>query len=282
LNGGRFLEPALNSVLAQDYPNVEVIFSDDGSTDSTLDITDAFLKNTRVPARLYHHTCRGIGANWNHCVSQARGKYIKFLMQDDLLLERCISKMVHAAESNSSIGLVYCRRTVLLSGNIDGLGEWLRVCGSLHDKLAMAITHGLINGREILRDNKFIEPPRNKIGEPTAVLYPIHLIKDIGIFREDLTQTLDYEYWYRILKKYDAFFIDEELARFRRHEKQATTINNQDIKENTYEMAKLWGAYVKNLFFQLSPRNRRILVKLWTRDLMSLFIARAQRLVSVR
>lgn len=277
-NGEEFLKAALDSVLAQDYPNMEVVVSDDGSTDDTLGIVREFIGKGAIPARLYHHDCQGIGANWNYCVTRARGKYIKFLMQDDVLAQGCVTNMVAAAESHPTIGLVYCRRRVILSGEVDALDRWLCICGSLHDKFQMPIHHGLHDGRRILSDERFIDSPRNKIGEPTVVMFPARVVETVGSFREDLVQTLDYEYWYRILKQYDAFFIDEELAQFRRHEKQATTINARDKKLQNKEMTRLWAAYMKNFFFLLAPSVRRKLLRLWVDGMIAQVADRGRRL----
>ncbi|WP_163336852.1 glycosyltransferase [Desulfopila sp. IMCC35008] len=262
LNGGRFLEAALESVLSQDFRDLEVIFSDDGSTDDTLDIIASFIEKRQVPARLYHHNCCGIGANWNFCVSKAQGKFIKFLMQDDLLSARCISMMVSAIERNPSVGLVYCRRKIISSGTVEGLHQWLQIFGTLHDKSEVPISEGLVHGLSILGDLFFLEPPRNKIGEPTAVLYRANVVKTVGEFREDLKQTLDYEYWYRILRHFDAYFLDEELAIFRRHESQETTLNKRDAIHSNEEFAKLLIIYLQHIFFVLAPKNKIALLKL--------------------
>ena len=50
-------------------------------------------------------------------------------------------------------------------------------------------------------------------------------LKKVGFFREDLKQILDYEFCYRILKKYNIVILEEALVKFRLHQNQETNIN---------------------------------------------------------
>src|SRR5690606_24488463 len=78
-NGAAYIAEALESAIHQTYPHLEIVVSDDASTDATLAIVERFKSKTHIPVSVYHHVPKGIGANWNHCVKQANGAYIKFL-----------------------------------------------------------------------------------------------------------------------------------------------------------------------------------------------------------
>ena len=95
-NGEAFLAEALASVKTQTYPNLEVVVSDDRSSDASLALVEKFQQEVDLPVRIFTHEPQGIGANWNHCVAKAKGQYIKFLFQDDVLLPTCVEQMVEA------------------------------------------------------------------------------------------------------------------------------------------------------------------------------------------
>ena len=89
--GSRWIRDSIASALAQDYARVEVVVSDDHSTDGTAETAEAVpderVRVVRSDRRL------GMARNWNRSVQLARGDYIKFLMQDDLLDPTCVSRM---------------------------------------------------------------------------------------------------------------------------------------------------------------------------------------------
>lgn len=79
-NGAAFIEEAMESALSQTYSNLEIVVSDDHSSDETITKIESFRNQTKIPIFIYHHEPHGIGANWNYCVSKAHGDYIKFLL----------------------------------------------------------------------------------------------------------------------------------------------------------------------------------------------------------
>ena len=94
-NGEAFLAEALASLSQQTYPNLEILLSDDGSEDATLDMLEEFRANSPHPCRLYRHSQLGMVQNWNFCIEKARGVYLKFLFQDDRLDPDCIRQLVN-------------------------------------------------------------------------------------------------------------------------------------------------------------------------------------------
>ncbi len=226
-NGERYLAECLASALAQTYDNCEIIVSDDSSSDGSWAIAEEFAVRSRFPFRLFHHTPSGIGGNWNYCVAQAHGEYIKFLFQDDLLIPGCVDALVASAESDPEIGLVIGRREVLTEAaewSPGALEKWLRVGGDPVSSWRPLLSVPRA-GRELLADPKLLQQPRNKIGEPTAVLLRKSIMDVTGPFSETLKQMLDYEYWYRMMPYCKVSLVDETLASFRLHVRQATRQN---------------------------------------------------------
>ena len=97
-NSGKFVTGTLESARKQTYPNVELIVSDDRSTDDTVDICrgwidenrDRFVRVTLVTTEKN----TGVPANINRGVSVSQGQWIKCIAGDDLLSEDCISELI--------------------------------------------------------------------------------------------------------------------------------------------------------------------------------------------
>jgi glycosyltransferase involved in cell wall biosynthesis len=273
-NGAAYLQATLDSIEAQTYPNIEVIVSDDGSRDDTLKIIEAHRSKSALPFHIHHNADHGIGPNWNAALGVAKGDYLKLMMQDDLLAPEFLSTLVRAAEAVPDAGLIFCRRSLLPCGGLTPSLRWLAMYQNLQDQLETPLSAGRIEGRALFSDPRFLAPPFNKIGEPTATLLTRRAIEKVGLFDADLKQALDYEYWYRLLAQMDAVFVDQDLATFRLHGEQATQQNRRDNERTHAERLRLYSAYRSHVIGQMSLGNKMrllgqcsktLLQVLWTR-----------------
>jgi glycosyltransferase involved in cell wall biosynthesis len=257
-NGEEYIESALLSALCQSYPNLEIIISDDNSKDNTLSIIESTLKNSKIPFYIHKHIPQGIGENWNNCVRKSNGKYIKFLFQDDLLKNDCIEKMMGLMRNYPKVGMVYCKRNFIYdSDNFEHL-NWIKNCGVLHKNwFNLLIKEEVLEGKMYLKDSNLLKVPFNKIGEPTAVLLNKECFEKVGFFDKELKQTLDFEYWYRLMKFFEVGFLDDELVTFRLHINQTTFVNQRSLlNEDSLFKQKIY----ENIFWQL---DRKIQFKLF-------------------
>ena len=94
-NANRYLNICLESLKAQRTPNIEMIFIDDGSTDATGAILDAFAR-TESRAKVVHVHNEGVSAARNRGISMATGRYIAFVDADDVLEENALSILYQA------------------------------------------------------------------------------------------------------------------------------------------------------------------------------------------
>lgn len=102
-NSAQWLAETVASVRAQNFPDVEIIIIDDGSTDDT----HAVVSRLRGDDLIYHHkTNAGLSAARNTGISLARGKYLQFLDADDTLLPGKFASQTQALEANPTIGLL--------------------------------------------------------------------------------------------------------------------------------------------------------------------------------
>jgi glycosyltransferase involved in cell wall biosynthesis len=213
---------------------------------------------------ILHHEAAGIGANWNHCLRHATGTYVKFLFQDDLITPDCIERMVKMAVQDPDVGLVYCRRHIIHDPGNPAHTAWVRRFGAVHLSWGrLAVSEGIMDGKAYLRDPNLLMHPRNKIGEPTAVLLHRRVFDREGLFDERLKQMLDYFHWYKVMRHFKVAFVDAELASFRLHDDQATSRNNRAASLPEYAM--LPGLYLRHFFWQVAPTVRWALLKQGTK-----------------
>ncbi|SHJ13348.1 Glycosyl transferase family 2 [Desulfatibacillum alkenivorans DSM 16219] len=179
------IEKAVESVLAQDYKDFELIVVDDGSEDDTLEI----LKNY-PEVRVLPQERQGVSAARNHGVNAGAGALIAFLDSDDLWLP---SKLrVQAEFFNTNPDVLICQT-----------GEtWIR------------------RGKRVNPRNRH-EKPSGQVFErsldlclvsPSAVMMRRSLFEAMGGFDESLPACEDYDLWLRIGCRHPVHLIDEPLV----------------------------------------------------------------------
>lgn len=120
-NGEKYIRQALDSLLAQDYPNLELIISDNASTDGTGEICQAYAaRDKRIR---YHRNETNLGAvgNFNRVFELSNGEYFMWAAADDLWHPTFISRCLSVIEEDPSVVLVY-PRTMLIDSSGCSLG----------------------------------------------------------------------------------------------------------------------------------------------------------------
>lgn len=188
-NQADYLAETIESVLAQDYPNIEYIVLDDGSTDGTPEI----LK--RYDGRIRHERHENIGqANTlNKGWAMARGTYIGYLSSDDLLYPSAVRKLVDRIDRDSFIVCTFPDADLI---NSHSLVIKKNVCQ--HFDLVEIV----------VRQSCYIGP---------GALFRKSAFEVIGGWRPELTLAPDREFWIRLAAEGRFAMYDEVLAGYRMH-----------------------------------------------------------------
>ena len=226
-NYARYLPEAIESVLTQDFEDFELLISEDCSTDGSAEVIACYAaKDKRV--RFQVHPARlGMVQNWNWCLSEARGEYIKFVFGDDKLAsQQTLTKLLGLIESNPSIALAASAR-YLIGGDSEVLAIW--------DEFGKPGRH---IGTEVIC--QCLDEDCNLVGEPSAVLFRK---RDAARgFNPRYRQLVDLELWFHLLEQGDFVYTAEPLCCFRKHPQQQTQVNDAS-GIGQWEIFQLFGDY---------------------------------------
>ena len=197
-NQARFVAPTVESVLAQTYPDVEIIVVDDGSTDDTRAVLDTY----RGRIRTIHQGNRGLAGARNTGFHASRGDYLLFLDSDDVIQPDKLASHVSFLDAERSFGLSY---SAWQQVNEDGT----QVLGEVRPNKQGQV---LI---ELLRREFFFFAS-------TAVIRR-EWLERVGLFDESLEWSEDADLWLRLARSGCAFgYLDQPLLRYRIHDGSMT------------------------------------------------------------
>jgi GT2 family glycosyltransferase len=114
-NSGRFIKRCLESVLAQKYPNTEIVVIDNASTDGTTDILEQFEDACRI---IYNSENIGFAAAQNQAIGLSTGEWVLTLNPDVLLLPNFIQAMVDGGRIDPKAGTV-CGKLLTILATFD-------------------------------------------------------------------------------------------------------------------------------------------------------------------
>lgn len=190
LNQGAFIADTISSVLAQDYPGIEYLVVDGGSTDRTLDILRSFGDQVAWVSETDGGQSDAINKGWR----MTGGEIVAWLNADDLYRPGAISKVMSFFCEHPDIDLVY--------GDCDYLNEQGQVVGRHQARSAM--------GADLLRSSVSI------ISQPTAFLRR-RVLQTVGLLDETLDCVMDFELFLRVASRHQIGYLPECLAAFRVH-----------------------------------------------------------------
>lgn len=217
-NNAATIERCLRSVLNQGSVDFEILIVDDQSTDDGIATAAKLL---RAGDRLIRNDTRlGLNGNHNRCLELARGDYIQFLHGDDWLLPGALQTLACCFE-DPDVGLTFAPRRV----QTDGLpwSERRRAPSKLHVYF-VKLREQNRGSSLVLQIVALWGASANLIGEPSCVMFRRRLALDAGGLRHDVYQTVDLDFWLRLMLRSAVRFVPHELSV--RHHTAATESAN--------------------------------------------------------
>jgi len=193
-NGQRFIGSCLRSVIDQNYPHVEHLIMDGGSTDMTLDIIKRYAKSYPHIRWISEMGC-GQSASMNKGIALARGEIIGILNCDDYYGPDVLSRILKIFETMPDPGFVV--------GNCNVLNDDEKVI-SVNKPSRLNLTDLLIGGEKN-------QHPYN----PSAYFYHRSLHEKIGLYDESDHYTMDLDFLLRAVSAAHIKYVDETWGNYR-------------------------------------------------------------------
>ncbi len=203
-NQGGFIEETIKSVLSQDYPEIEYIVIDGGSTDNTVEI----LKKYEGRIKWVSEKDRGQSDAINKGFGMARGEIFAWLNSDDIYLSGAVSKAVEFLREHPDVKMIY--------GNARFCDERGKIIGEYcppesFDYKSLAFYNSICQPSTFFKRDAFF---------------------DAGGIDLTLHHLMDHDLWMKMAKKNKVAYIPEFLSIYRLHEESKSVSDLHGLKRN--------------------------------------------------
>jgi glycosyltransferase involved in cell wall biosynthesis len=202
-NHARYLEETLDSILAQTYPNIQLIIMDDCSQDNSVEVIREWIARNGVDCTfIAHEENQGLCKTLNEALGICKGEYLQLIACDDIMLpEKTRHQVKRFSKLSEEVAVVY--------SDADQMNEE----GVRQNKLMIKSAWGfekMPEGRvfDKLLDGNFIPA--------LTVMIRRQAILDVGGYDEDLPFE-DYDMWLRVSRRFLFAFDEYTSAVYRKH-----------------------------------------------------------------
>jgi len=199
-NQADYLAETMESVLAQDYPNIEYLVIDDGSTDKTPEVLSRYSGRVRWESHANTGQARTLNKGW----ADSTGDILGYLSSDDLLYPGAVSKLVEILQGDSAI--------VCAFPDADLIDHKSRM-------VKKSVCRPFDLGELVVRQECYIGP---------GALFRRSAFEAVGGWKAELKLAPDREFWIRLAARGRFQFCPEVLASYRMH---PGSISYKDVSE---------------------------------------------------
>ena len=253
-NSSETVIDTLESVKAQTYPNIELIISDDGSQDNTVELCQEWIKQNRERfVRVEMLTVEkntGVAGNLNRAEAICRGEWVKGIAGDDILLPNCVQDCMDYVTEHSD--------TIYLFGRCKTFGTDEERCGQIDQMFDYTF----------FKQNKEEQLHRlimeGNCLPATTLFYHRERAATLGVNNDERIPFIeDWPKWINLLKEGVRFgFVDKVIVKYRVSETSLST-GNKKPKAFDESMAVFYQLYIYP--YEYEHGSKKIAVENWLR-----------------
>ena len=228
MNHEKYVRQSFESVVRQTYPNIEIVYVDNNSTDNTFEIADEIFRTSGLPYKWFKiEKNYSISENLNFLIKEASGKYIAPQSGDDWWELTNLERKIAFYEANPKYGIVYCN------------GYYYN---DRTQKKALPDTANFKTG--FIFDNLLFDG----VYFPVGYVVKREVFEKVGLYDEQIMAD-DWDMWLRVSQYYPIGYFDEPLVYYRRHDNNfcVNYANNYSYYLQTLNKYKQHPLYKKAL-----------------------------------
>jgi glycosyltransferase involved in cell wall biosynthesis len=236
-NQGCFIRDTIESVLTQNYPNLEYWVIDGGSSDDTILILKEYEHDLRFHwvSEPDNGQSNAINKGWSRC----RGDILAWLNSDDTYLPGAIQNQVNALLEHDQLGIVY-GDGVFIDQDGNHLSKWHSSPYSVLDLLCISL------------------PP-----QPTVFIRR-GIVEKVGMLNENYRFSMDTDYWVRAAKITDFWYEPRLIATYRLHQQSKTVGSYSGFYQDWLQIADNYFAD-PNLPETIKQQKHRVLASIYSK-----------------
>lgn len=221
-NSSKFVLETLNSAKSQTYHNIELIVSDDSSTDDTVEICKKWIEGNRErfvsTALISSKSNTGIPANINRGIKISKGFWIKCIAGDDLLADDCIAELIdYISNQKEDIHILYSDVVRFFGDSIENVET------KKFDNIWFC------SRKSTAKDQYEILLRANRVSAASVIIRK-DLLASLDGFDERYKFLEDWPMWIKITSAgYKIYYMDKPLVYYRIHDNNISITNNQDF-----------------------------------------------------
>lgn len=220
LNQVDFIERTIRSVVGQDYPNLEYIIKDGGSTDGSLEIIKKYAQKYPEIIRFISEQDRGQSDAINQGLKMVKGEIVAYINSDDTYQPGAFRKVARYFTKHPETVWVTGRCRIIDERDRE-IRKWITAYKNLWLTFYTYPTHLMTN---------YVSQP--------ATFWRRKIHREVGYFDQELYYSMDYDFLIRVAKRYRPAILNDYLASFRIHSKSKAVTGLAKPMQADFDIAR--------------------------------------------
>lgn len=237
-NHEKYIKDCIESVLNQTYKNIEVLVEDDCSSDNTQEIIKK-IKDKRLKT-IFSKKNKGTVRTINHLMSLCKGEYIAILGSDDYWYPEKLEKQIEIFKEKK-VGAVFSEVDI-----VDEYGNVYENDGDFSSDIFKK--ENMSQGKRM----RLFYSIGNHLCHPSSIVSR-EVFNNIGYYNPLYRQLHDYEYWVRLVNKYNIYIVNEKLMAYRRNKKNNSSVSSNN-NENLIRTTNEFYTIIEKMFTEIDDK----------------------------